>query len=164
MLSYSHTAPVELQTETVKDRVFLITKEGTWFTWLLGTLWAHIQPPVLCLSFPPWGLCGFPAHNLNCLMALANAQGQQSANMQTMFNNSPGCGREPETPKLCDDSKQTLFIRLQGLCTCIVNKLIILTKEGWTSFDKVQLLQSKALPDKFWGPEQPREELTSTLH
>lgn len=32
----------------------LITKEGTSFTWLLGTFWAHIQPSVLCHSFPPW--------------------------------------------------------------------------------------------------------------
>lgn len=92
----------------------LITKEGTSFTWLLGTFCTHIQPSVLCHSFPPWGLCGFSAQNLNGLMALASDQGQQSANMQTMFNNSPGCVWEPETPKLCEDSKQTLFIRPPG--------------------------------------------------
>lgn len=35
--------------------------------------------------------------------------------------------------------------------------------ESWTSFDKLQFLKSKALPDKFWGPEQSKEESISCL-
>lgn len=43
-------------------------------------------------------------------MVRANDQGQQSANVQMMLNNSPKWGWDLETLKLCDYGKQTLFI------------------------------------------------------
>lgn len=69
-----------------------------------------------CHSLPPWGLVQVsPLKTGNCLMVQATDQGQQSVNMQTMSNNSPGYIWELETLKLCDYSEQILFIRPLGL-------------------------------------------------
>lgn len=66
----------------------------------------------------------------------ASDRGQQRVNMTTMLNNSPGCVCKLETRMLCDHSKQT---GPQGLCSCMVNKLILLIREGWSSLDKLTI-------------------------
>lgn len=130
----------------------------------LGTLWAHIQPSVLCHSFPPWGLRGFSAQNSNCLWPWQTIRDSKVQTCKQCLMILSGVYGNQKLQSSVTTANKPFSSGLQGLCTCTVNKRIILTKEGWTSFDRLQLLKSKALPGRFWGPEQPKEELISILH